>query len=396
MNVPDPTDSFRDLLAAYDDALAAGQSPPPAEESSTSLELLARLQKAESCLRRLEGKWPRSEPRGEFPEDMPPDLVLRRLAQAPGTFDHFLVRRVLPAQAPWALALLALDTRRERDVVLKVPRPEDFGTSELRWCFVRGAKRLTGLDHPNLVPVYEAGVVGTVCFVATARREGPTLAAWVREQAQPLPFARAAAVATAAGAVHHAHGRGIIHRGLNPAAIVMAKARDPRPGGAADAGPWAAELGPCRPLVPDFGLIKLLHRDALRSGGVVGDLFYLAPEQVTGKPARVGPTTDVYGLGAVLYELLTGRPPFAGKTGDELRKAIALQDPARPRAWRGDLPRPLEIIVLKCLEKEPAHRYPSALALADDLRCAVEGKPTWARAVGPVRRWWRRWRRKAT
>jgi serine/threonine protein kinase len=115
---------------------------------------------------------------------------------------------------------------------------------------------------------------------------------------------------------------------------------------------------------------------------------------VAGPPQGVGPHTDIYALGAILFELLTGQPPFGGKADPDLRKRLVLEEPVRPRLLRQEVPRDLETIALKCLEKEPPHRYPSALAVADDLRSFLNAKPLWARPPGVLRRLWRRYRRR--
>jgi mono/diheme cytochrome c family protein len=188
--------------------------------------------------------------------------------------------------------------------------------------------------------------------------------------AQNLPDARQAAalVETLARAVHAAHERGIVHRDLKPSNVVL---------GADDT-----------PKITDFGLAKRLDDDSgpTYTGEVLGTPSYMAPEQAEGKNEQIGPATDVYALGAILYELLAGKPPFEGSSPmDSLRKVVS-QEPIAPSQWKRSVPRDLEAITLKCLEKAPRQRYGTALALAEDLRRFLSGQPVRARHIGPIRR----------
>src|SRR5262245_15626573 len=207
---------------------------------------------------------------------------------------------------------------------------------------------------------------------------------------QPLPPPEAAAlVQTLARAVHAAHEAGIIHRDLKPANILLATGGQPsahegsespgiRPGGSPPA------LTGFVPKITDFGLARRLDTDVrhTQTGVIVGTPSYMAPEQAQGKAGYIGPATDVYGLGAVLYELLTGRPPFQGETVMEILEQVVSQEPLAPRRRNPGVPRDLETVCLKCLEKEPSKRYASALELAEDLRRFLADEPTVARPVG--------------
>src|SRR5262249_2236789 len=147
------------------------------------------------------------------------------------------------------------------------------------------------------------------------------------------------------------------------------------------------------PKVTDFGLAKKLDEQSMTSTGVVlGTPAYVAPEQAEGK--EVGPATDVYGLGAVLYELLTGRPPFQGDTVLEILRRVGAEEPVPPRRLRPDVPRDLQAVCLKCLDKAPVRRYPSAAAMAADLGRFLAGKPTLARPLGQFGQAWRAARRR--
>jgi serine/threonine-protein kinase len=182
--------------------------------------------------------------------------------------------------------------------------------------------------------------------------------------------------------MHVAHQQGIVHRDLKPGNVLLT------------GGP-ATPLGQCVPKITDFGLAKQLDTDSghTRPGDILGTPCYMAPEQALGFKGRVGPAADVYSLGAILYELLTGRPPFQGDTVLETLELVRYQEPTPPRQLQPRVPRDLETICLKCLHKEAAQRYGSAQALADDLQAFLSGEPiqarpqrAWERLLGLVRR----------
>ena len=184
------------------------------------------------------------------------------------------------------------------------------------------------------------------------------------------PRAAARLAAEAAEAVAHAHARGILHRDLKPANILVD-----------DQG---------RPHVTDFGLAKKVEADVelTQSGAILGTPAYMSPEQASGRRGAVTTASDVYGLGAVLYSLLTGRAPFGGDSVVETIDAVRNRPPEPPRQLNAALPRDLETICLRCLEKDPRRRYPTAQALADDLRAWLDSRPIAARRVGPAERAW--------
>jgi WD40 repeat protein len=308
---------------------------------------------------------------------------------------HFRLLHVLGAGGH-GVVYLAEDLRLGRRVALKVPRVEALGSAVLRRRFLREARAAAALDHPNLVPVYESGEIGAYCYIASAYCEGPTLAAWLRARAAPVQ-ARAAAtlVTTLAGAVRHAHERGILHRDIKPANVLLSFSRDAE-GSAPGALPSGSRLNEFVPRLTDFGLAKLFESpsdDPTRHGAVLGTPLYMAPEQAQGRVADIGPATDVYALGVLLYEVLSGRPPFRGGTDLDTLRLVLHEDPEPPARLRGDVPRDLEAICLKCLEKDPVRRYATAQALADDLQRFLAGKPTLARPLGAggrAARWARR------
>jgi eukaryotic-like serine/threonine-protein kinase len=256
----------------------------------------------------------------------------------------------------------------------KVPQPELLMTPESRKRFQREAHAAAALDHPNIVPVYESGGVDTIAYITAAYIAGPTLSLWLSRQKRPVPAHDAAKlVATLARAIEHAHERGILHRDLKPSNILLQC-----PGLEADPDHGENDsLADFEPRITDSSLAKLadgLGPDTM-SGVPFGSPPYMAPEQAEGKLTKIGPPADVYGLGCILYELLTREPPFCGETQlDTLRQVIA-DDPLPPRRRCPDLPVEIEAIVLKCLEKDPGRRYPSARELADDLDRFLAGAP---------------------
>ncbi len=236
------------------------------------------------------------------------------------------------------------------------------------------------LQHPNIVQVYEVGETAGGAFVSLEFVDGQSLAH--RLHGTPLPARRAAAlVKVLARAMHYAHERGVIHRDLKPANVLLA-------------GTPETPIEDCIAKVADFGLAKKLDTQGdTHSGAVLGTPSYMAPEQAEARSAAVDRRTDVYGLGAILYELLTGRPPFRADTPLQTLKQVVEAEPARPRLLNPSVPRDLETVCLKCLAKEPSRRYATALALADDLERFENGRPVLARPIGSLARGWRWCRR---
>jgi eukaryotic-like serine/threonine-protein kinase len=261
-----------------------------------------------------------------------------------------------------------------RVVALKEVRPEVLAGRDGVARFRREAEAAARLRHPNIVTIHDVGWRGEVPYLAMEYVEGGTLARLLA--GGPLaPRDAARLVEALAGAVQHAHEAGVVHRDLKPANILLAPDLD-------------------HPKVADFGLAQL-DGDATRTGSgvLLGTPGYMSPEQAGGDPSAVGPATDIHALGAVLYEALTGRPPFPAATALEALERIRSAEPVPPRRLRAGIPRDLETIALKCLEKAPGRRYTSARALADDLRRWLAGEPIAARSTsGPERlaRWARR------
>jgi serine/threonine-protein kinase len=232
------------------------------------------------------------------------------------------------------------------------------------------AQAVARFQHPNIVQIHEVGTADGLPYFSLEFLDGGPLDKKIARMPQPPRFA-AELVAALARAMSYAHERGVIHRDLKPANVLLSADGTPK--------------------ITDFGLAKRLDGDSLqtRSGTVVGTPSFMAPEQARGDLKEVGPHSDVYSLGAILYDLLTGRPPFLGASMLDTLDQVRSQEPVPPAALIGRVPKDLETICLKCLQKEPAKRYASAAALADDLRRFLNGEPIVARPVSAPERAWR-------
>jgi WD40 repeat protein/serine/threonine protein kinase len=315
------------------------------------------------------------------------------------------------------IVYLADDARLRRRVALKMIRagsgagPRDLARFRIEM------EAHARVQHPNIIPIYQIDDCQDGPFFAMEYVAGGALKEWLKEGLPP-PRDAARLAETLARAMHYAHQRGVLHRDLKPANVLLQDAapqdtkghEDQRterqvPKGARPASPppvpssraWSAST----PKITDFGLAKFLDAETEQTGltlphEVLGSASYMAPEQAAGKVSEVGTLTDVYGLGTVLYEMLTGHAPFEGASDREtIRKVESDQElPPPPRRWRPEVPADLELICLKCLEKEPARRYASAEQLADELGRFLRGEPlAHTRRVGPAERlgrWCRR------
>jgi serine/threonine protein kinase len=266
-----------------------------------------------------------------------------------------------------------------RIVALKMVREAHLASAADRARFEAEAKAAARLQHPNIVTVHEVGTFDGQAYFCMEYVEGRTLAQLVAAQGPLPPREAARLVAAIARAVEHAHAQGVVHRDLKPSNVLVANGQwsGAREKTGAEPSSLATDHWPLATIkVTDFGLAKQVDRgeSLTKTGAVVGTPSYMAPEQATGGK-DVTPAADVYSLGAILYELLTGRPPFRAATAAATLLLVLEQEPVPPRDFNPEVPRELEVVCLKCLQKPPDLRYPTAAALAADLEAFLAGEP---------------------
>jgi serine/threonine-protein kinase len=307
-----------------------------------------------------------------FPETIP-DEIDDSLIDRPAMVAGYEILGVL-GRGMMGVVYKARQRGLNRLVALKTIRAaEHSGPAELAR-FRAEAVALGQLHHPHIVQIYEVGEDRGQPFFSLEYVDGGSLARKIGGVPQPSGEA-ALLVRVLADAMASAHHLGIVHRDLKPANVLLTAAGEPK--------------------ITDFGLVKWLADDAAQtqSGSIVGSPGYMAPEQAEGRSREVGPLADVYGLGAILYHLLTGRPPFRAATVLDTLQQVRTQEPIPPSQFQPKLPRDLETICLKCLQKDAAKRYATAGELAADLRRFGAGEPIRARPVGRMERLWR-WARR--
>jgi serine/threonine protein kinase len=279
----------------------------------------------------------------------------------PGALPHVPGFKVLAELGRGGMGVVyqARDLNLDRDVALKMMLAGGHADAEQSARFLAEARAAARLQHPNVVQIHEIGEHQGAPYFSLEYVDGGTLAARLKV-ATPSDMEAARLVELLARTVHYAHERGIVHRDLKPANILLSSNDIPK--------------------IADFGLAKILSEDGglTHTGAILGTLNYMAPEQAAGTPGAIGPATDIYALGVILYELLTGQPPFR-VPGPEALHLVIRQPPPSPSVHNPRVDRALEAICLKCLEKDPKDRYKTADALANDLAACQRGESIAAR-----------------
>jgi WD40 repeat protein len=303
--------------------------------------------------------------------------------------DYELMEEI--ARGGMGVVFKARQVSLNRFVALKLISAGALATADLAKRFKAEAEAAAGLSHPNIVPIFEIGEHHGQQYFSMGLIQGPNLRdalsktrgaeSRIRDENEPCPFGEykpekaAKLLSTIARAVHYAHQRGVLHRDIKPSNILLDAEGSPH--------------------LTDFGLAKLIEKESTLTytNAILGTPAYMAPEQARGQTKEVTTAADVYGLGAVLYETLTGSPPFGGGTTMETIRQVLDQEPRRPSIFNPEIDRDLQTICLKCLEKKPGERYSSAEAFADDLDRWLASEPISARPVGKIeraRKWVRR------
>ena len=360
-----------DVFALLEEMLDSGRTPE--EVCRDCPELLPEVRRRWKTFRLVDGSLAALFPDPESPPAADASVAVPHPAELPQVPGYRV--EALLGRGGMGVVYRAWHLRLNRAVALKMllagpsARPEELER------FLRESQAIASLGHPNIVQVYDIGDVEGRPYFTMELVEGGNLADQTRGVPQPAHQA-AARVATLAEAIHAAHQSGIVHRDLKPVNILLTRDGTPK--------------------VTDFGLARRLEgEEGLTLSGVpVGTPSYMAPEQVRGNRQAIGPATDVYALGAILYELLTGRPPFRAEGATATLQQVLTDEPVSPTRLNPQVPRDLTTICLKCLSKEPHRRYAGAAALAEDLRRFLRGEHIAARRAGRLERL-ARWARRS-
>jgi WD40 repeat protein len=360
------SETLLELLVQWEELRRQGKTLTPEELCPDDAQLQALLRERLARRQRLHAAL-------DFPTSTQREPVAKP-ASLP-VIDGYEIGELL-GRGGMGLVFKAVQKALKRPVALKIIVSGAHASAEERARFRAEAEAVARLHHPGIVQIYEVGEQAGCPYLALEFVNGGSLAQQL--DGTPMPSNRAAQLLLdLSRAVQHAHERGIIHRDLKPGNTLLT----------ADG----------MPKVADFGLAKSLQEAGgarTRTGAILGTPCYMAPEQAEGRSSGIGPAADIYALGAILYELLTGRPPFRGDSTLESLVQVRSEEPVSPRRLQPRLPGDLETICLKCLQKEPRERYPSALALAEDLQRFVKGEPILARPVSQGEKLWRWCRRK--
>ncbi len=360
-------DQIDDLI---DEILESGRSPDEVcvQHPELVAEVRERLRKLRSIQAQVDSLFPASVLQERTLHHVPASGD----APFPAIPDHDV--QLVLGRGGMGIVYKALHLKLNRQVALKMLLTGSYASRQEHLRFVREAEAVAALRHPNIVQIYEFGEVEGHPFYTMEFVGGGSLAEKLGGAVQPARES-AKLVSTLARAVQAAHEAGMVHRDLKPANVLLGGDEEPK--------------------ITDFGLARRLDRDSelTNTGARIGTPSYMAPEQMLGHPAALGRGVDVFALGAILYEMLTGRPPFRGESLSDTERRLANEDATWPSRINAKVPRDLETICLKCLEKDPHQRYASAGELADDLDRFLRHEPILARPVPPAERW-ARWVRR--
>ncbi len=363
--MPSPSDPaaarLGDLLLRWEESCDKGQEVSAEELCADCPELVAELRRRIQVLKEMDAamdsnKQTHGNPDStSWPGMRPNDpLVADLLRPAQTVVPGFRILEIL-GRGGMGVVYRAEQLAQNRQVALKMIKTGQRAPSEAVGRFDREAQAISLLNHPNIVQIYNVGEYRGQPYLVLELVEGGTLSQ--KMAGQPMPWRDAARLVEAlARAIQHAHSHGIMHRDLKPGNILLTRDGTPK--------------------VSDFGLAKPLHEEGsllTRSGAILGTPCYMSPEQAMGRGHEVGPLTDIYGLGTILYQALTGQPPFQGGAAFDILRQVEHEPPRPPSQIVPEVPAELERICLRCLEKKPANRYPTALELAEDLQRFLAG-----------------------